>query len=80
MNVLVVGGGKLVYYLSRSLTGRGRHVTIVNRNRAECRRLARRLDATVVLGDGSDPTVLEKPGRMRPTRCWPSRPTMRTTS
>ncbi len=62
MNVLVVGGGKLVYYLSRSLTGRGRRVTIVNRDRAECTRLARKLDATVVLGDGSDPTVLEEAG------------------
>ncbi|MBD3293730.1 MAG: TrkA family potassium uptake protein [Armatimonadia bacterium] len=63
MNVLVIGGDKLVYFLSRSLMGRGHRVTIVNRNPDESRRLARRLEnATVVLGDGSAPDVLEEAG------------------
>ena len=62
MRVLVVGGGRLVYFLSRSVTSRGHRVTIINRDREECSRLARRLDASVVFGDGSMPEVLEEAG------------------
>jgi trk system potassium uptake protein TrkA len=59
MNTLIVGGGKLVYFLSRTFLSKGYRVTIVNRDRGECTWLARRLKATVVYGDGSDPQVLE---------------------
>lgn len=62
MKVLAVGGGKLLYFLSRSLMSRGHHVTIINRDREECVRIARRLDTTVVFGDGSAPHVLEEAG------------------
>jgi len=62
MRVLVVGGGKLLYFLCRSLAGRGHRVTVVNRDRDECTRLARQLDATVVYGDGSAPHILEEAG------------------
>ncbi len=62
MRVLVVGGDRLVYFVSRSLTNRGYAVTIINRDREECTRLARTLDATVVYGDGSMPHVLEEAG------------------
>jgi trk/ktr system potassium uptake protein len=60
MNTLIVGGGKLVYFLCRTFLSKGYRVTIVNRNRVECTWLARRLKATVVYGDGSDPQVLEE--------------------
>jgi trk system potassium uptake protein TrkA len=59
MNTLIVGGGKLVYFLSRTFLSKGYRVTIVNRDRGECTWLARRLKATIVYGDGSDPQVLE---------------------
>ncbi|MGI5818328.1 MAG: NAD-binding protein [Armatimonadota bacterium] len=62
MRVLVVGGDKLLYFLSRSLMSRGHSVTIINRDREECVRLARRLETTVVHGDGSAPHVLEEAG------------------
>ncbi|OHB64550.1 MAG: potassium transporter TrkA [Planctomycetes bacterium RBG_13_62_9] len=60
MNTLIVGGGKLVYFLCRTFLSKGYRVTIVNRNRGECVWLARRLKATVVYGEGSDPHVLEE--------------------
>ncbi len=60
MNTLIVGGGKLVYFLSRTFSSKGYQVTIVNRDRAECVWLARQLKATVVYGDGSDPRILEE--------------------
>jgi trk system potassium uptake protein TrkA len=60
MNTLIVGGGKLVYFLCRTFASKGYQVTIVNRDKAECIWLARHLKATVVYGDGSDPRILEE--------------------
>jgi len=62
MKVLVVGGGKLAYFLVRAFIGKGAHVTIVNRDIDECKILAKKLKATIVHGDGSDPQILEEAG------------------
>lgn len=62
MNIVVIGGGKLIYFLSRSFVDKGHQVTIINRDREECTWLARHLQATVVYGDGSDPQILEEAG------------------
>ncbi|MBI1928289.1 NAD-binding protein [Candidatus Poribacteria bacterium] len=62
MNILIVGGGKLVYFLSRTFISKGYSVTIINRDREECSWLARRLKATAVYGDGSNPQILEEAG------------------
>lgn len=62
MNILIVGGEKLIYFLSRTFISKGYKVTIINRNKEECTWLARRLNATVVYGDGSDPQILEEAG------------------
>ncbi len=62
MNILVVGGGKLTYFVCRSFISKGHRVTVVNRDRDECTVLARRLDATVVFGEAADPNVLESAG------------------
>jgi len=62
MKVLIVGGGKLVYFLTRALISKGYSVTIINRDAEECKWMSRRLKATVVYGDGSDPQILEEAG------------------
>lgn len=60
MNILITGGGKQVYYLCRDLAGKGYKVTVINKDREECRRFSRRLKRiTIVCGDPSDPRVLE---------------------
>jgi trk system potassium uptake protein TrkA len=64
MKVLIVGGGKRLYFLCRNFTAKGYDVIIVNRDRQECIQLARQLNATVVCGDGSDPRVLKDAGAM----------------
>jgi trk system potassium uptake protein TrkA len=64
MKVLIVGGGKPLYFLSRNLTAKGYDVVIINRSREECVHLARRLSATVVCGDGSDTRILQDAGAM----------------
>lgn len=65
MKVLIVGGGKTLYFLCRNLTAKGYEVVIVNRDKAECVQLARQLSATVVFGDGSDVRILKEAGAMR---------------
>ena len=62
MNIIVVGGGRVVYFLSRSFLSKGHSVTVVNRDAEECQWLARRLKATVIHGDGSFPRILDDAG------------------
>jgi trk system potassium uptake protein len=64
MKVLIVGGGKTLYFLCRSFTSKGYEVVIVNRDRQECTRLARQLFAMVICGDGSDTVILKQAGAM----------------
>ncbi|HEV8715836.1 MAG TPA: TrkA family potassium uptake protein [Candidatus Binatia bacterium] len=62
MNVLVVGGGEVGTYLASLLIGKHR-VKVVEARQEEISRLQRTLSADVVmLGNGTDPTVLEAAG------------------
>lgn len=60
MNTLIIGGGKIVYFLARAFFSKGYNVTIINRKREECSWLARRLKATVVYGNATDPQILKE--------------------
>ena len=62
MKVLIVGGGKLGYFLCRTFLAKGYEVTIIDKDRDECTQLARRTNATVVEGEGSDPKILAEAG------------------
>lgn len=62
MKFIIIGGGKAVYFLCKTLLAKGHNVTLINRNHDECVQTARRLNVTVVHGDGSDPTILEEAG------------------
>jgi trk system potassium uptake protein TrkA len=62
MRVLIVGGGKTLYFLCRSFTAKGHEVVVVNRDREECAQMARELRAVVVEGDASDAGILEEAG------------------
>ncbi len=68
MRVILIGGGETietVYFLARLFARRDYHVTVVNPYPAEAQILSRRVEATVLLGDGSDPQVLEEAGARR---------------
>ena len=64
MRVLIVGGGKMLFFLCRAFTEKGHEVIIINRSREECVHLSRQLSATVVFGDGSDLVILKEAGAM----------------
>lgn len=53
MNVLVVGGGKVGYYLALTLLEHGHQPTIIEKNRNCCKKLANELDIPIIYGDGT---------------------------
>ncbi|MBN2429021.1 MAG: TrkA family potassium uptake protein [Deltaproteobacteria bacterium] len=65
MRVIMVGCGEIVYFLARQFAGKGFRVTIVTREAHEAGVLSRKLKATVLHGDGSDPVVLDQAGARR---------------
>lgn len=62
MHVIVAGGGKVGYYLARTLLERKHQVTIVEQKEARCAVLAQQLLATVIRGDATDPAILADAG------------------
>lgn len=64
MKIIIVGGGKPLFFLCRNFTAKGYRVIIINRDKGECVLLSRQLTATVLCGDGSDPEILKEAGAM----------------
>ncbi len=65
MYILIVGAGKVGYFLAKRLC-QGRHtVSIVDKDRLICEEIAKELEALVVNGDGCDPKILEEAGIQR---------------
>ncbi len=62
MKSIIVGGGKVGYYLAKTLLERNYDVSVIESDREVCRYFANTLDVTVVLGDGSTIRALKKAG------------------
>jgi len=65
MRVILIGGNKTTYFLARTFASKGYHLAIVNKDPAEAKWLSERVKALVILGDGSDPAILEQAGARR---------------
>lgn len=62
-NVMIVGGGRIGYYLAKQLIGIGMSVKIIESNEERCAKLCELLpQATIILGDGSDHSLLKEEG------------------
>ncbi len=62
-NIVIVGGDRISYYLSRALLDLGMHVKIIEKDRERCLRLAEALPgAAIVCGDGTDQQFLREEG------------------
>lgn len=62
-SVMIVGGGKISYYLAEQLEEQGIDVKIIERDEARCRELSAALPrTTVILGDAGQQTLLEDEG------------------
>ena len=65
MYIIIVGGGKVGYFLAKRLIA-GKHiVSIVDKDSQLCERISRELQALVIYGDGCDPRILEQAGIKR---------------
>lgn len=62
-NAILAGGGKISYYLAKSLLASGLKVTIIEIDRARCEHLSEILpEATVICGDATDQELLSEEG------------------
>lgn len=62
MYIVVVGGGKVGYYLTKTLVNEGYEVLLIERNAAKVTTWSERFGAVVLQGDGCEVSVLEKAG------------------
>ena len=62
-NVIIVGGGKIAYYLSKQLSTQGIKVKLIEKDKNRCQVLAEKLPyVTIIYGDGSDDELLNEEG------------------
>lgn len=62
-NVMIVGGGRIAYYLTNLLIGMGMKVKIIENDKERCRTLTELLPNTLIIcGDGTEEEVLRAEG------------------
>src|SRR3989441_632217 len=62
MYAIVVGGGKVGYYLAKELVDEGHEVLVIEQDTAKCERIAEELGDIVLKGDGCEAATMEKAG------------------
>jgi trk system potassium uptake protein TrkA len=62
---MVVGGGRLGYYLSRALLNEGHEVLVLEKNASICEGICRDMGSICMRGDGCEIATLEKAGTAR---------------
>ena len=65
IRTIIIGQRPSVYFLARQFLKKGHHTTIIHPDQEGGSQLARKLAATVLIGDGSEPQVLEDAGIRR---------------
>lgn len=69
MYIIVVGGGKVGYYLTKTLVNEGYEVLLIEKNPKKVAIYAERFGAVVLEGDGAEFSTLEKAGMGRADVC-----------
>lgn len=65
MYMIVVGGGKVGYYLAKELVDQGHEVLIIEKDRAKATSIAEELGSVVMRGDGCEAATLAQAGTSR---------------
>lgn len=63
--LIVVGGGKVGFYLSQTLLTEGYEVLLIEKNSRKCEVIAERLGSVVMNGDGAEASTLAEAGASR---------------
>ena len=59
MKIILIGQGKLLYFLAKQFISKGYSLTIITQDLAEATILSRQLKAIIMNGDGSNPLLLK---------------------
>ena len=62
MRIIVVGGGKIGYYLTKTLMEHGHEAVLIEKSKSESELIANQLDTQIFCGDGTLSYVLEWAG------------------
>ncbi len=65
MYIIVVGGGKVGYYLTKTLLVEGHEVLLIERDRQKVEVFSERLGSVVLAGDGAEASTLSAAGAQR---------------
>ncbi len=65
MKVMIVGGGKVGYYMAKTLLDHGHQPIVIEKDLRLCRQVANDLDIPVIQGDGSTVEYLDAAGCSR---------------
>jgi trk system potassium uptake protein len=65
MYIIIVGAGKVGYFLAKRLCQNKHGVSIVEKDKTTCDEIAKELEVLVIRGDGCDPQILEQAGAAR---------------
>lgn len=65
MYIIVVGGGKVGYYLTKTLLSEDHEVLLIERDRSRSESISDRLGAVVLHGDGAEASTLAEAGAAR---------------
>lgn len=62
MKIIVVGGGKVGYYLTKTLLSKGHQVSLIEKEESHCQRIAEEFDILTINGDGTSFNYLADAG------------------
>jgi len=65
MYIIIVGAGKVGYFLAKRLCQNKHGVSIVEKDKTTCEEIAKELEVLAIRGDGCDPQILEQAGATR---------------
>ncbi len=60
MRIILIGDDKLTYFLSKKFVEEKHRVTIINARPVAAREFSHQIKATVIVGDGTHPTILRE--------------------
>ncbi|MFZ2357230.1 MAG: NAD-binding protein, partial [Candidatus Omnitrophota bacterium] len=62
MYIIIVGAGKVGYFLAKRLIADKNTISIIDKDKAICEEIAKQLEVLVINGDACDPHILEEAG------------------
>ena len=65
MYIIIVGAGKVGYFLAKRLVSGKHTVSIIEKDKSLCEDIAKEIEALIINGDGCDPEILEEAGIKR---------------